>query len=659
MIFKGFLFYIYGMKRFLLFFLFLIHSNLNAQIFDSNGKFNYLRIFVDTDDFDADYLDNLEKSLEHIQQDSLRFMIINDLGYYYHTRNLHKSLEIINNGLQEVREADNDIWEGRMQVSQGAILLRMEDLDYAEMVLLSALEKMPESETWLLLTNLGYVYERRGDLGAAFEFATKTLQLGEKNQDIKSKAMAYSDMSNLFWKQGRFEKGVEYGLKSLALFEERGLLDLDFDFTLHVLGNNLVELKRYEEALQYFQRSAVIGEKYGFYNNLSDTYIALSELYNQIGDYENAEKSGKEALKYAELLENDFMVVRSLLCIGKLKNEQRDFENAKLYLERSIRTATDDFGDIYYLSRIYQELSKAYEGTNNINKSLGAYKKFHELTQQIFNSEADQRITQLQTEMEVNQKENTISLQMEKLKQQATIQVFTLILTGLMIFFLFFLYRVFIRRKKYSLLLEKQNKEKEFLLKEIHHRVKNNLETISSLLSLQTAQIDNQELQEIMVESQNRVQSMGMIHQNLYQGENMTAIEMKQYFRNLAKYVIDSFNATERVTFDCDMDSLELDVDRAIPIGLIVNELITNSLKYAFPHNSKGKITITFSETDSHLLLKVCDNGIGFDKNTEIKGTGFGSQLVNLLTKQLDGNMTLITTKGTEVFFEFQIGKAA
>lgn len=614
---------------------------------------------MDTDDFDADYLDNLEKSLKLIRQDSLRFMIINDLGYYYHTRNLHKSLEIINQGLEEVRAVGNNIWEGRMQVSQGAILLRLEDLDYAELVLRSALEKVPEAETWLLLTNLGYVFERRGDLSKAFEYATKTLQLGEKYRDKKAMAMAYSDMSNLFWKQGKFEKGVEYGMKSLALFEERGLLDLDFDFTLHVLGNNLVELERYSEALPYFQRSARIGEKYGFYNNLSDTYIAMTALYSQIGDFEDAYKSGKEALKYAELLENDFMVVRSLLSLGKLKNQEKDFDSSIAYLRRSIRTAKEDFGDMYYLGLIYLELSKAYEGKNNIKESLVAYKKYHELTQLVFNSEADQRIAQLQTEMEVNQKENTISLQLEKLKQQATIQVFTLILTGLMVFFLFFLYRVFIKRKKYSLLLEKQNKEKEFLLKEIHHRVKNNLETISSLLSLQTSQIDNQELQDIMIESQNRVHSMGMIHQNLYQGENMTAIEMKQYFRNLAKYVIDSFDATERVTFDCVMDSLELDVDRAIPIGLIVNELITNSLKYAFPHNSQGKITLTFSETDSHLLLKVCDNGVGFDKDTGIKGTGFGSQLVDLLTKQLDGNMTLMTNIGTEVFFEFQIGKAA
>lgn len=647
------------MKRFLLLLLFLTHLDLRAQIIISNEKFNYLKIFVDTDDFDADYLDNLEKSLEHVQQDSLRFMIINDLGYHYHTRNLHKSLEIINQGLAEVREADNDIWEGKMQVSQGAILLRMEDLDYAEVVLRSAWEKIPEKETWLLLTNLGYVNERRGDLSKAFEYATKTLELGQKYQDLKAMAMAYSDMSNLSWKQGKFERGVEYGLMSIALFEERGLNDLDFDFTLHVLGNNLVELDRYEEALSYFQRSAMIGEKYGFYNNLSDTYIALTELYIQVGDFENAEKSGKEALKYAELLQNDFMVARSLLSLGKLKNKEMDFESAETYLQRSLRTAGEDFGDNYYLGLIYEEMSKAYEGRNQINKSLQAYKKYHELTQRVFNSEADARIAQLQTEMEVNQKENTISLQMEKLKQQATIQVFTLIMTGLMIFFLFFLYRVFIKRKKYSLLLEKQNKEKEFLIKEIHHRVKNNLETISSLLSLHTAQIDNQEIQDIMIESQNRVHSMGMIHQNLYQGENMTAIEMKQYFRNLGGYIIDSFDAADRVSFDCPMDFMELDVDRAIPIGLIVNELITNSLKYAFPGNRKGKITIALSETDSHLLLKVCDNGIGFEKSTVTKGTGFGTQLVGLLTKQLDGKMTLITSRGTEVFFEFQISKAA
>ncbi|GMQ30164.1 tetratricopeptide repeat-containing sensor histidine kinase [Algoriphagus confluentis] len=647
------------MKGFFILVLVLFQIQLVAQVISKNGKVNYSKVFVETDDFGADYLEIIEQSLPSVEETELRLQILWDLGYYSHTRNLRKSLILINQGLEEAQKAESKIWEGRMQVAQGAILLRMEKLDQAELVLTSALEKLPEPETWLLMTNLGYVHERRGDLGKAFEIASQTLQLGEKYGDTKVMAMAYSDISNLFWKQGKSVEGLEYGLKSLALFEKRGIKDLDFDFTLHVTGNNLVALGRYQEALPFFQRSTQIGKQYGFYNNLSDTYIALTDLYLAMEDFSNAETSGKEALKYAELLQNEFMVVRSLLSLGKVKKQQGFYQDAITYLHRSIQRATEDFGDRYFLSLIYRELAEAYEGAGEISNSYQAFKRYHELNQSVFNAEADQRIAHLQTEMGVAQKENTISLQEEALKRQNIIQVFTLLLTALMVFFLFFLYRIFSKKKKYSQLLEKQNQEKEFLLKEIHHRVKNNLETISSLLALQTAQIENEELQDIMIESQNRVQSMGMIHQNLYQGENLAAIEMKNYFINLGSYIIDSFDASSRISLDVRMDTLELDVDRAIPIGLIVNELITNSLKYAFPDNREGEITISLKEDQDHLYLKVTDDGKGISKNESVQGTGFGTQLVGLLTKQLDGKMTLSTQHGTEVYFEFKNRKAA
>ncbi len=647
------------MKELFLSLLFMIALVAEAQVVDRNGQFYYTQVFIATDDFGVEYLDVLESNLENFTQDTSRFRVINDLAYHYHTRNLKKSLEIINRGLIEVRQNGNELWEGRMQVSQGAILLRMEKLNQAEEVLKSALDKLPENETWLLLTNLGYVYERRGDLSKAFEYASKTLQLGEEYQDKKAMAMAYSDISNLFWKQGKYESGVEYGMKSIALFEKRGIKDLDFDFSLHVLGNNLMELGRVDDALLYFQRSISIGKQYGFYNNLSDSYIALTDLYSQIGDFENSEISGKEALKYAELLQNEFMIVRSLHSLGKLKNKLGEYAEAVAYLELSIQTATADFGDIYYLSLIHRDLSEAFEGAKRIEESLNAFKKYNELNQLVFNTEADQRIAQLQTEMDVNQKENTILLQNEELKKQEIIQLFTLILTAVMVLFLFLLYRVFLRRKKYSLLLEKQNKEKEFLLKEIHHRVKNNLETISSLLSLQTAQVNNAELRDIMRESQNRVQSMGIIHQNLYQGENLAAIEMKNYFENLGGFIIDSFDMTDRVVLECEMEKMELNVDRAIAIGLIVNEIFTNSLKYAFPNGRQGVIGISMREDNSILHLSISDDGVGFSENPQVKGTGFGTKLIELLTRQLDGKMKLNKQLGTEVVFEFQLENAA
>ena len=652
-------YYISEMKRIFSLLFFLITLQVEAQLYYKNGKIEYLQVFADTDDFGADYLDRLEAGLKEIKVDTLKIKVMNDLGYFYHTRNLKKSLSIINQGLEEARRIGDKYWEGKLQVSQGAILLRQDELDWAEIVLKSAIDKIPEEESWLLYTNLGYVFERRGNLGEAFEYAAKTLKIGEKYRDEKAIAMAYSDMSNLFWKQKKYEIGLEYGLKSLGIFEKRNLKDLDYDFTLHVVGNNLIELQRYDEARGYFMKSIAIGEKYGFYNNLSDTYIALSDLYNKSGDYLEAEKSGLEALKYAELLENDFMIMRSLLSLGKSNNSIGHFPHAIEFLEKSILVASNDFGDKYYLGLVYNELSKAYEGDKRFAKALEANRKYDELKQSVFTTEADQRISQLQTEMDVSQKEHTINLQQARLEKHKILQTFILILSGLLVVILAILFIVMRRRKNYNLLLEKQNLEKEYLLKEIHHRVKNNLETISSLLALQTAKIENKEFLSIMEQTQNRVHSIGLIHQKLYQGKDIKSIEMRDFFLTLGEYIIDTFNASNRIELYCEMEPLGLDIDRAIPIGLIVNELLSNSLKYAFPNGNHGRINIALSEKNSHLILHFSDNGIGIGEKPEIRGSGFGTQLINLLTRQLDGKMTLFTNSGTEIFFEFQTQKAA
>lgn len=652
-------YYISEMKKIFSLLFFLITLHVEAQLYYKNGKIEYLQVFVDTDDFGADYLDRLEAGLKEIKEDTLKIKVINDLGYFYHTRNLKKSLSIINKGLEEARRMGDKYWEGKLQVSQGAILLRQDELDWAEIVLKSAIDKIPEEESWLLYTNLGYVFERRGNLGEAFEYAAKTLKIGEKYRDEKAIAMAYSDMSILFWKQKKYEIGLEYGLKSLGIFEKRNLKDLDYDFTLHVVGNNLIELQRYDEARGYFMKSIAIGEKYGFYNNLTDTYIALSDLYNKSGDYIEAEKSGLEALKYAELLENDFMIMRSLLSLGKSNNSIGHFPHAIEFLEKSILVASNDFGDKYYLGLVYNELSKAYEGDKRFAKALEANRKYDELKQSVFTTEADQRISQLQTEMDVSQKEHTINLQQARLEKHKILQTFILILSGLLVVILAILFIVMRRRKNYNLLLEKQNLEKEYLLKEIHHRVKNNLETISSLLALQTAKIENKEFLSIMEQTQNRVHSIGLIHQKLYQGKDIKSIEMRDFFLTLGEYIIDTFNASNRIELYCEMEPLGLDIDRAIPIGLIVNELLSNSLKYAFPNGNHGRINIALSEKNSHLILHFSDNGIGIGEKPEIRGSGFGTQLINLLTRQLDGKMTLFTNSGTEIFFEFQTQKAA
>ncbi len=630
-----------------------------AQFIDPDSENPYKKVFVETDNFGASYLDQLEEAYPTATPDSLQFSMLNDLAYYWHTRNLGVAMDFTQKGLQLTAAKKNTLWEGRFQITQGAILLRMEKLDSAQTVLQDAYNKVCERDLAFLNTQLGYIYERRGQLGKAADFALETLKLGKKLGDMKAVALAYSDLSNLFWKQSKFDTGLEYGLKSLTVFEEIGMTDLDYNFTLYVVGNNYLALNDYQNAQKYYEHALVIGERYGFYNNLSDVYISLVDLYAFLGEFDKADEAGLNAIKYAELLENNFMVMRSWLSIGKLRNLQGQHESAVESLLKCIHIATDDFGDEYYLSQAYDALGKAYAGNHEYQKAYQAFSQYDTLKSRIFTAEADQRISLLRTEFDVANKEGTISLQEDLIQKQKARQNLIITIAVLLFLLLLLAYKAISNNRKKNRLLQKQNEEKEFLLKEIHHRVKNNLEIVSSLLSLQSAQIQDTDVLNAMTESQHRVQSMGMIHQKLYMGKNLAAIEMKDYFENLADYIVNAYGMEKRISIEVTMDVCELDIDIAIPIGLIVNELLTNALKYAFPDKRKGIVRISLKKTGGKLQLDVVDDGVGMVVKRDQPDSGFGTQLIELLTQQLDGQIVLNTHNGTSVSIQFQSKKAA
>ena len=634
----------------------LFHTISNGQIIDLTKENPYKKVFVDTDNFGASYLDILNEAYKNIDNDSIQFSILNDLAYYWHTRNLITALDFTKKGLALTKEKKNMLWEGRFQLTQGAILLRMEKLDSAYTILENAKSKVKEEDLPFLNTQLGYIFERRGQLDRAADYALESLRIGEKLQDKKAIAQAYSDLSNLFWKHSKFEKGLEYGLKSISIFEERGINDLDFDFALYVVGNNYLELEKYQDALNSYAHSIAIGERYGFYNNLSDVYISLVDLYSKMNRFSDAEEAAFNALKFAKLLDNNFMLMRSWLSIGKLQVLQGKYITAIESLQKCISIATEDFGDKYYLSQAYETLGKAYAGNHNYRDAYQAHAEYDILKNAIFTAEAEQHIMLLQTEFELAEKESTIIDQESRIERQKTSQRLTSIIAGLLLLLLLLLYITFQNNKKKNILLQEQNTEKEFLLKEIHHRVKNNLGIVSSLLELQSSQIEDPNVVEAIQESQNRVYSMSMIHQKLYLGKNLSAIDMKDYFVNLSEHILDSFGANDHISFGFKLDAIELDIDTAIPLGLIVNELLTNAFKYAFPDSRIGKINIGLQKLENHtILLEVADNGIGRQEEHMDKGTGFGTQLINLLIHQLDGKLSRKDKDGTSVSIEFKL----
>ncbi|MBJ2175575.1 histidine kinase [Aureibaculum sp. A20] len=651
----------YLRKLFLFGFFTIFYSSIcGAQIFDSNKENPYNKVFIDTDNFGDSYLDILEVALPKLKTDSIKFSVLNDLAYYWHTRNLNKALSFAIRGLKITKQKKDTLWHGKFQITQGAILLRMEKLDSAFFVLQEAKRKVRKQDLPKLYTELGYVFERRGLIGKAADYALEALKLGEDLQDKRAIAMAYSDLSNLFWKQSKFDKGLEYGLRSVALFEEVGMNDLDYDFTLYLVGNNYLALKRQEEALKYYNHAIAIGERYGFYNNLSDIYISLTDLNAYLNKFEQAALAGENAIKYANLLDNNFMLMRSWLSLGNAQNLEGKYLSAIKSLQNSIRIATVDFGDNYYLSQAYNSLGRAHAGNHDYQEAYAAFAQYDLLQSKVFTAEADERISQLQTEFEVAQKENTIKLQETEIKKQKLRETLIIVISVMLFIVLTLIYYAYQNIRKKRILLQQQNKEKEFLLKEIHHRVKNNLEIVSSLLALQSAQITDKKTVDVMLHCQNRVHTMSLIHQKLYQRNNLSKVEMKDYFINLSQHVLDSFGNDNRISLKVDMEALEVDIDMAIPLGLITNELLTNAMKYAFPNNKVGEISINLSKSNNNeYTLNFKDNGIGFVGTEVSKGTGFGTQLINLLVSQLGGFIEKHNENGASISIQFCFDKIA
>ncbi|HPQ04835.1 MAG TPA: histidine kinase dimerization/phosphoacceptor domain -containing protein [Methanothermobacter sp.] len=201
--------------------------------------------------------------------------------------------------------------------------------------------------------------------------------------------------------------------------------------------------------------------------------------------------------------------------------------------------------------------------------------------------------------------------------------------------------------KKTQKELEKTVKEKELLIKETYHRVKNNLMIISSLLSLQSRYLKDKRALELFKESENRARSMALIHERLYRSSNLKEIDIAEYLQTVASGIFNSY-AIPGIKLNLDLDKVKMDVELAIPIGLIVNELVTNSLKHAFPEGAEGEVNLKLKSLNDEILLEVSDNGVGFPDSLDWQKTSsLGLQLVKSLSDQINADVEMISDDGT------------
>lgn len=210
-------------------------------------------------------------------------------------------------------------------------------------------------------------------------------------------------------------------------------------------------------------------------------------------------------------------------------------------------------------------------------------------------------------------------------------------------------------RKKAENEIKSSLKEKEALLREIHHRVKNNMQIISSLISLQSAEVSDEKLVSLYKETENRIHSMALVHENLYQSHDLSHIGLSQYVQNLVEDLIYSYGVSNAIETEIEVPSIEVNLETAIPLGLIINEMVSNSIKHAFP-DKKGKIMVKLEiDSDENLILMVSDDGVGLPKDSDIDSIKkFGLKLIQALIQQLDGKLTFESKNGTTFCIKFK-----
>lgn len=489
----------------------------------------------------------------------------------------------------------------------------------------------------------------------------------ETLNDKAGLADAFSTLSTVFYDLQSYKDGLKYGNKALTIYEE---LDLPFEIaiTLFDLVPIHIALEELDIALERANRSIELIEQNWIERavyTLARAYGSRGNVYEKMNLKEAALADHLKAYRMVKAKAVDDAPIGWEAPIGNIYFAQEAYQKALPFLEAGLQHDIDNqmTGRTWELK---QKLSICYEKTDQLEKALVFKQAAWVEKDTLLNSKIKGLEAELQVKYETAEKEATINIQQTQLAQQVKIQYLTYGIISLLTMFLvgiFWNYQKNQTKNKQLQVLNKnlaiKNGQNELLLKEIHHRVKNNLELVKSLLALQSAQIEDPKVQSAIQASQSRVQSMGIIHQKLYQGTNLAAIEMKDYFLNLGEGILDAFAAEDRIKIDCTMEELELDVDTAVPIGLIVNELLTNALKYAFPKGQIGKIEIQLTKNSDHLQLKVKDDGIGKSKEITSTGTGFGTQLVALLTMQLEGTMEEKVENGTIVSFVFNKQVAA
>ena len=519
-------------------------------------------------------------------------------------------------------------------------------------------------------------------------------------------------IANSYWSMSRYQEALAFGLEAEKISQET---TVELEWLTHIyngLGMTYAEINADHMSFPYYEKALATARKD---NNQDMITLIIKNIGNEHYRNENSAKA-LEVLSELNYYAGKDCNTQDLAIHLILYRKVKQYAKAKPYYEQLLKCDYEKNTEGPWLETAYQailfylletgqahdtyayvdKLTKLAKANNNLtNLSVLEYslfkidsikgnyigamehlKSYKRLNDSIFNRDSAKQLNELHVKYETEKKNKNIKLLTQQGKFQevkirnATIVRYVFIGSlGVLFIFVALLYnRSRLKQRAHKALELKQHKineqndqlkklliEKEWLVKEIHHRVKNNLQVVISLLNTQSGYLKNKDALMAIQNSQNRMHAMSLIHQKLYQSDNLDAIDISWYIHELVNHLKESFNTDQKISFNLDTESIKLEVTQAVPLGLILNEAISNAMKYAFSGKDKGEIYVSMKRMggDSYRLI-VSDDGVGLPENFEsLERESLGMDLMIGLTDQLDGNFEIKNRDGLSIAITF------
>lgn len=580
-------------------------------------------------------------------------------------------------------------------------------LYYANEALLIAVKNKYLPKQAQIFQTIGVAFDYKGNLDSCLYFLGKALEIYKSLNLPEKQSHVISDIALAWHYRGNYELAIRNHLAAFELRKQAGNKKF-ISISLNNLGLAYKARKDYPAAINYYRQSLALKEETGDNQGILNTTMNIGSLYQStllydsalyfaekglqmanklnakkdiasckanIGDallnlnrIEEAEEQLKQAEKIALPLNHKQCLITVYHAMGNIRVKTGKLKEALSYFQKALDMSASN-GRQELMLNFTDKLAETYRTLKLYDKALFFKDSSTAISSRLLNEENLRQINEMTVVYQVNEKEKQIIvLDAEKKVASSAagrrkkernyfiaVSVLFLCLAG-------FACKAYManRKKKEELdrknsIIQKALSEKEVLMKEIHHRVKNNLQVVSSLLSLQSNYIKDEQALDAVNESRNRVQSMALIHQNLYQEDNLTGIDVQDYIKKLCDNLFASYNIRPgEIKLIKEIEPLNLDVDIIVPVGLILNELFANSLKYGFSNSVKGNmIKVILKDINGTLRLAVYDNGKGLPENISSAGNdSFGFKMIDAFLKKLNGTMRRYNEDGARTEIE-------